>query len=121
MKKFAALILAVMMLFTCAACADDTGYNEENPASIMAFYSIKSVEGDFIVEVQDLGGVYSELYDKDGIYIKFTGDEAIFDKDGNAIKREDLNYGDTLEIQFNGKLSGKNPKTIKAYKIIKIL
>lgn len=114
MKKLTAFLLAVMMIFVCAACGDTT----EEEASIIAFYSIKSVQGEFIVEVQDLGGVYSELYDKDGIYIKFKGEEKIYDAEGNEITREDINYGDALQIYYNGKLSSKNPKTIKAEKIV---
>ena len=114
MKKLTAFLLAVMMLFVCAACGDTT----EEDAAIVAFYSIKSVQGEFIVEVQDLGGVYSELYDKDGIYIKFKGEEKIYDSEGNEMTREDLNYGDTLQVYYNGKLSSKNPKTITATKIV---
>lgn len=118
MKKTAALILALLMLFTCASC---TGNPDEAEAAIIAFYSIKSAEGEFIVEVQDLGGVYDELYDEDGIYITFKGsDEKIYDKEGNELTREDLNYGDTLEIHYSGELSRKNPKTIKAYKVVKV-
>lgn len=118
MKKTAALILALLMLFTCASC---TGNPDEAEAAIIAFYSIKSAEGEFIVEVQDLGGVYDELYDEDGIYITFKGsDEKIYDKEGNELTREDLNYGDTLEIHYDGELHRKNPKTIKAYKVVKV-
>ena len=117
MKKTAALVLAVLMIFICAACGSD---KTEEVATIQATYSIKSLEGEFIVEVQDLGGVYSEVYDKNGIYIKFKDGEKIYDKDGKEISREDLFVGDTLEIHYNGKLSKKNPKTITAYKVVKV-
>lgn len=117
MKRIFALISAVIMLFMCASC----GSTPDEDAAIMAFYSVKSYEGDFIVEVQDLGGVYDDLYDKDGIYITFADGEAIFDKEGNKITQEDLSYGDTLEIHYNGKLYRKNPKTIKAFKIVKVM
>lgn len=119
MKKAFALFLSVLMLFTLASCGGNTA--DEEDAAIIAFYSIKSIEGEFIVEVQDLGGVYDELYDKDGIYIKFSGGEEIYDKEGNKITQEDLNYGDTLEIHYNGKLHRKNPKTILASKIVKVM
>ena len=115
MKRLTAFLLAVMMVFVCAAC----GNTPDEEASIIAFYSIKSAQGEFIVEVQDLGGVYSELYDKEGIYIKFNGSgEKIYNSEGKEISRDDINYGDTLQIYYNGKLSSKNPKTIKATKII---
>ena len=119
MKKVFALFFSALMLLTLASCGGSTSKNED--AAIMAFYSIKSAEGEFIVEVQDLGGVYSELYDKDGLYIKFAGtSEEIYDNEGNKLTRDDLNYGDTLEIHYNGDLYRKNPKTIKATKIIRI-
>lgn len=117
MKKTVALVLAVLMLFACVACGSD---KDEEVATIQATYSLKSLEGEFIVEVQDLGGVYSDLYDKNGIYIKFKDGEKIYDKDGNEISREDLVVGDTLEIHYNGKLSKKNPKTITAYKVVNL-
>ena len=117
MKKTAALVLAVLMLFVCVACSSD---DSDEVATIQVTYSLKSLEGEFIVEVQDLGGVYSELYDENGIYIKFKNGEKIYDKDGKEISREDLFVGDTLEIHYNGKLSDKNPKTITAYKVVKM-
>ncbi len=117
MKKITALLLAALMLFACVAC--DTS-DSENEAAIIAFYSVKSADGEFIVEVQDLGGVYDELYDKDGIYIKFKGSEKIYDAEGNKISRDDLIIGDTLEIHYNGELSSKNPKIITAYKVVKV-
>lgn len=116
MKKLTAFLLAVMMIFVCAACGSTA---DEEEATILAFYSIKSAQGEFIVEVQDLGGVYSELYDKDGIYITFKGSgEKIYNSEGKEISRDELNYGDTLKIHYNGKLSSKNPKTIKATKVV---
>lgn len=117
MKKVSALIFAVLMLFTCVACAE----TPTEDAAIIAFYSVKSAEGEFIVEVQELGGVYTELYDKEGIYIQFADGEAIFDSEGNKLSQEDLAYGDTLEIHYSGELHRKNPKTIKAYKIVKVM
>ena len=117
MKKTAALILAVLMLFACVACGSE---DSDEVATVQATYSLKSLEGEFIVEVQDLGGVYSELYDENGIYVKFKGEEKIYDKDGNEIQREDLIVGDMLEIHYDGKLSKKNPKTITASKVVKI-
>lgn len=119
MKKALAVFLSVLMLMTLVSCGGNSG-NEED-AAIIAFYSIKSYEGEFIVEVQDLGGVYDELYDEDGLYIKFSGGEEIYDNEGNKITRDDLNYGDTLEIHYNGKLHRKNPKTLLVSKIVKVM
>lgn len=120
MRKALALIFSAVMLFMLASCTGNPSADAD--AAIVAFYSVKSAEGEFIVEVQDLGGVYSELYDKDGIYIMFAGSgEEIYDNEGNKLTRDDLNYGDTLEIHYNGELHRKNPKTIKATKIVKIV
>lgn len=120
MKKVISAFLAIAMLFTLAACSDKDATPEDANA-IIASYSIKSVDGEFIVEVQNLGGVYDELYDKSGIYIKFDGgSDKIYDAEGNKISRSDLNYGDSLQIYYSGKLAKKNPKTIEAYKIVKI-
>lgn len=122
MKKVVSVLLAAMMMFMCVACSgsDDVSVDEAN--AIIASYSIKSENGEFIVEVQNLGGVYDELYDENGIYIKFDGgSDKIYDTDGNELSRKDLNYGDSLQIYYNGKLAKKSPKTIKAYKVVKIV
>ena len=120
MKKIISLTLVVLMglfmLTSCGTTADDV----ENASTIIANYSIKNAEDDknFIVEVQDLGGVYKELYDKDGLYIKFVGGkDKIYDADGKELTRDDLVTGATLEISYDGKLAKKSPKTIKAYKV----
>jgi hypothetical protein len=119
MKKVLAVSLALFMLFMCCSCGSS---NEKATSSIVANYSVKSTKDDFIVEVQNLGGVYADLYDANGIHITFKGGfDQIYDKDGNRISREDLNYGDSLEIQYDGTLAKNNPKTIKAYKIIKMV
>lgn len=120
MKKIISLTLVVLMglfmLTSCGTASDD----EANASTIIANYSIKNADDDknFIVEVQDLGGVYKELYDKDGLYIKFVGGkDKIYDADGKELTREDLTTGATLEISYDGKLAKKSPKTIKAYKV----
>ncbi len=118
MKKLTALILAVLMLVLCTACGSSE-YSDE--ATIIASYSVKSADGDFIVEVQDFSGVYEELYDPNGIYIKFKGSkDRIYDSEGNELTRDDLLIGDTLEIHYSGKLASENPKTIKAAKVVKV-
>ncbi len=119
MKKVSAFLLAVMMLFMCASCGDK---EPEEVSTIQATYSVKSMQkNEFIVEVQDLGGVYSELYDEIGIYITFDKSEKIYEADGTEISSKDLLPGDTLEIHYSGKLHKNSPKTIKAYKVVRIL
>lgn len=118
MKKILALIMAFAMLFLLSACGDEQDVQHDE---IMAAYSIKNIDSkDFIVEVQNMGGVYEQLYDANGIVIKFRKGAKLVDSEGNEIKREDINYGDTLIISYDGTLAKKNPKTIKAYKVTKI-
>ena len=119
MKKIVSVALVVFMaLFLFSSCGGNSS-GEENANTIIANYSIKNGDDkNFIVEVQDLGGVYKELYDKDGLYIKFIGGkDKIYDANGNELTREDLTIGATLEISYDGKLAKNNPKTIKAYKV----
>lgn len=120
MKKIISILLvafSVLLLFTsCGTTAED----EKNASTIIANYSIKNAEDEknFIVEVQNLGGVYDELYDKDGLYVKFVGGkDKIYDAEGKELSRDDLATGATLEISYDGKLAKKSPKTIKAYKV----
>lgn len=119
MKRFLAAVTACLMLFMCSACGSQS---DKEVCSIVANYSVKSENGEFVVEVQNLGGVYDELYDTNGIYIIFKGgSDEIYDKNSNKISRDDLSYGDSLEIQYDGTLNKENPKTIKAYKVIKMM
>ena len=106
MKKIVSIALVVFMaLFLFSSCGGNSS-GEENASTIIANYSINNSEDskDFIVEVQDLGGVYSDLYDKNGLYVKFKGgSDKIYDADGNEIV---LNPGKTwVEIVENSRAS----------------
>lgn len=119
-KAISVILIAVMGLLILASCGNGFDGASEAASTIIANYSIKNSDDskDFIVEVQDLGGVYSDLYDKDGLYVKFKGgSDKIYDSDGKEISRDDLKVGATLEISYDGKLAKKSPKTIKAYKV----
>lgn len=121
MKRLVSLTLvAVMCLCLFASCGSQ---EPEETSTIIANYSIKNSEDskDFIVEVQKLGGAYTELYDENGLYIVFKGgSDEIYDADGSRLSRDDLTVGATLQISYNGKLYKKSPKTIKAYKVTRI-
>ncbi len=113
------MLIVLTGLFLLCSCGTST-VDEENASTIIANYSINNSDDDknFIVEVQNLGGVYEELYDKNGLYIKFVGGkDKIFDADGKELARDDLTVGATLEISYDGKLAKDSPKTIKAYKV----
>lgn len=121
MKRIVSVCLVVLIgLLTLTSCGDSNG--EENACTVVANYSIKNFNDDatdkeFIVEVQDLGGVYKDLYDEGGLYIKFKNGEKIVDADGNPVERDELKIGTTLQISYDGKIAKDNPKTIKAYKV----
>lgn len=121
MKKIVSFCLVVLIgLFTFTSCGDSK--SEEDANTIVANYSIHNFDDDatdkeFIVEVQNLGGVYKELYDEGGLYIKFKNGEKIVDTEGNAVPRDELTAGTTLKISYDGKLAKDKPKTIKAYKV----
>lgn len=121
MRRIVSVCLIVLMgLLTLTSCGNSQ--KEEDACTIVANYSIRNFDDDatdkeFIVEVQNLGGVYKELYDENGLYIKFKNGEKIVDAEGNDVQRSDLKAGTTLQISYDGKLTKNNPKTIKAYKI----
>lgn len=121
MKKVISVCLIVLMgLLTLTSCGNSQ--KEEDACTIVANYSVHNFDDDaadkeFIVEIQNLGGVYKELYDEDGLYIKFKNGEKIVDTEGNPVDRDDLTIGTTLQISYDGKLAKNNPKTIKAYKV----
>lgn len=117
MKKIIAAVVSVIIVLGLTACGEKE--TPEKYAAVVGAYSINSTDKKFILEVQDLGGIYSEVYDKNGVIIEFYGGkDNIYDKDGKRISRSDLTIGSTLEVQYDGTLAKNNPKTIKAYKII---
>jgi len=116
MKKILAVLLTALMLLTLVSCSG----KEDEQYEIVASYSMGESEDDFVVYVQDLGGVYEELYDEKGLYIKMKKDAKIYDSEGNEITKDDLKLGDTLVLNYTGKLIKNNPKTIKVNKITKL-
>lgn len=112
MKKILAAFMALAMLFMLSSCKSK---DEPLPEIIASFSRYENEE--FVVFVQDLGGVYDELYDEDGLYVKLAKDAKIYDADGNEIKAEDLRNGQTIAVTYSGKLVKKHPKTIKVYEI----
>ncbi len=124
MKKIASFLIAVVILFACVACEKEPE-NIEALDRIQVTYSVKNSDsGEFIVEIQEVFSdiePYKSLYSSEGLYIKMSKDAKIYDADGNEIKQQNLVPGDTLEIYYDGTLESNSPKTIKAYKIVKIL
>lgn len=123
MKKIASFLIAALMLFVCVSCEKEPE-DLESLDKIQVTYSIKNgTSGDFIVEIQEIlshAEPYKSLYSPDGLYIKMSNKAKIYDENGNEIKQKDLVIGDTLEIYYDGTLESNSPKTIKAYKIVRI-
>ena len=123
MKKVAAFLLAVMMLIACVGWEKEPE-NLEELDKIQVSYSVKNeTSSDFIVDIQEIlvnVEPYKSLYSKDGLYVQMSKNAKIYDVNGNEIEEEDLVRGDTLEIYYDGTIERNNPKTIKAYKIVRI-
>lgn len=115
MKRVLAAFMALSMLFMLASCGKDDEPLPEIIASLTEY-----TEDECILYVQDLGGVYSELYDAEGLHVKFAKDAKICDSKGNELTREDMRYGQTVKVKYSGKLIKKHPKTIKVYEIVTI-
>lgn len=111
-KKVLAVLMALTMLFLLASCS---GKNEPYPEIMASFVHCEN--DDFVIYVQNLGGVYDELFEEDGLHVKLVKNAKIYDIDGNEINKEDIRTGQTLKIAYSGKLVKKNPKTIKVYEI----
>lgn len=123
MKKTIALLMSVLLLFTLVSCSSSKGNSEDSNEQyeIMANFSKIDKKGNIVVAVQNLGGVYEELYDKNGLVLKFiNGEDEIYDSDGKKINSSELECGDSLVINYDGKLAKNNPKTIRVYKISKL-
>lgn len=115
MKRVLAAFMALSMLFMLSSCKDKNEPMPEIIASLTEF-----TEDECILYVQDLGGVYSELYDAEGLHVKFAKDAKIYDSKGNELTREDMRYGQTVRVKYSGKLIKKHPKTIKVYEFTAI-
>lgn len=112
LKKILAVLTALTMLFMLVSC---TGKDEPLPEIIASFVHCEN--DDFVIYVQNLGGVYDELFEESGLHVKLVKDAKIYDAEGNEIKKEDIRNGQTLKVAYSGKLVKKNPKTIKVYEI----
>ncbi len=118
MKKIIAVVMVLAMLFGCVACTSGKKHATDETYEIMANFSKLDDRGNIVVMVQDLGGVYEELYSQDGLVLKFIGsDDEIYDDKGNKMDVDKFNCGDSVKITYDGKLAKNNPKTIKVYKV----
>lgn len=127
MKRAASLILAVIMLFCLCSCGNEYSKLTDDEiaakvdsgelGTLYAHYSVQNGDsGDFYVQFDSSLKDYDYYSDK-GTLVKFYGDTAVYDQDGNKVKRSDINYGQALIIVFDGMVYGDNPVTIKAVKV----
>lgn len=85
--------------------------NENGEFFFMAKVLDTSERDRFIVDILDSKVAF-------GHYHVLTGEvTSYFDKDGNAITREDIKVGDTVEIIFSGQVMTSNPPKIAAIRI----
>ncbi len=129
MKRIIAILLALVMLFSLAACSSTPGYTPEQVdemvetgemGTIQAFYSVRNSadgKGDFYVQFNSALESVFDFYSDNGTLVEFDGKVAVYDKDGKEVPRSEIAYGQPLIIAFNGEAEDTDPPTIKAYKI----
>lgn len=127
MKKAVSLFLVFAMLFCLCSCGNEYSKLTDDEiaakvdsgelGTLYAHYSVQNGDsGDFYVQFDSSLKDYDYYSDK-GTLVKFYGNTAVYDQDGNKVERSDINYGQGLIIVFDGKVYGDNPVTIKAVKV----
>ena len=129
MKRIIAILLALVMLLSFAACSGAPSYTPEqvddmvetgDMGTIQAFYSIKNSpdgKGDFYVQFNSALESVFDFYSEDGTLVEFDGKVVVYDQEGNEVPRSEIEYGQALIIAFNGEAEDTDPPTIKAYKV----
>lgn len=120
MKRIVAILMTVAILFGCVACSSQKNEVPDETCEVMGNFA-RIENNKIVVMFQKLGGVYDELYDKNGTVLKFiNGDDEIYDADGKKMDASELLIGDVVKISYDGKAyNGKN-KTMKVYSVTKI-
>ena len=112
MKRAASLLLAVIMLFCLCSCGNEYSKLTDDEiaakvdsgelGTLYAHYSVQNGDsGDFYVQFDSSLKDYDYYSDK-GTLVKFYGDTAVYDQDGNKVKRVDTifistQHDDTVE------------------------
>ncbi len=133
MKKFVALLMAVVLAASLCACGsnpyrsvDDEEFSRRAESgefgTFVGFYSIKNEDrSDDEMWLQlSIAMEDSPLYSSDGLVVKFVGGKSLYDENGDPISEDELEIGDSLVVSYNLKMYGEDPITVKAYKVEKM-
>ncbi len=128
MKRIVSLLLVVLMVVSFAACGSkeptytpqevDKMVDSGDMGSIIAYYSVRNEieKKGFYVQFNSALENF-DYYAPDGTLVKFDGREVVYDKEGNEVDIESIEYGQALLIAFDGEAYDTDPATIKAYKV----
>lgn len=125
MKRIICIALSIVMMFAFCSCTGKEYSQEEisqklesgDFGTLYAYYSVENEDnGDFYVQF-DSSLKDFDYYAANGTKVEFYGEQKIYDAEGNAIDRSELNYGDALLVVYDGKIYGKDPVTIKAARV----
>ena len=110
--KIAAILLTLLALCSCSD-TDDAANSEEDLQNAVKMTATVTAVADR-VEVEVIEGEY----DASGPYWVAISEETRFaDKNGKAIKKDDLKKGDKIEIYYGGQVMMSYPPQIVAIKI----
>ena len=113
MKKISIIILLAIALIVLSAC---NGNGEQNVVGekYEMLATVKEVDDRITVEVLEAP------HNNTGIFWIITGDTtSYFGKDGEKIKKGDINPGDKILITYGGQVLMSYPPQIVAYEIKK--
>lgn len=136
MKKIIAFVLSLVLLLSLASCKGGNPYkritDEEieikvDEGSLQKLNCYYSVDNDNREDEEILVHFPADIYDskKDVFYdennethIVFYGDKVFYDKEtGKEISEDNLEYGQLLEVVYNGEAFSSDPVTVKAVKV----
>ena len=126
-KKLLAIMLIATMLFasSCNKNDKDNANDQNSENGGITNNSIVLEEGEVVFKGQVLSNYSTfmevEIIDSEiafGKYIALIGAKTEFyDKDGNAIEREDITTDNVIEIVFSGQVMNSYPPKISAKRI----
>lgn len=113
MKKYIAMLLAVMTVFVLAGCSKDQPSLPEKGEELTFTAEVLSVE-------TDMATVFVEAEEQEftKAVISLHSDTEVIDAAGNEIEIDDIEVGDTVEITNFGLMTDDYPVQMSAKKIV---